>query len=65
MAKRKPLTNVDGEVREMTAEDAITARSFSALPQAEQEMLLSLRRRGGPKALSLANHESANRKSGA
>jgi uncharacterized protein (DUF4415 family) len=50
MAKRKPLTDAEGEVRELTAEDAAVAKSFSELPQAEQEMLLSLRRRGPQKA---------------
>jgi hypothetical protein len=45
MAKRKPLTDAEGEVRELTAEDAGKAKPLSALPQAEQEMLLSLRRR--------------------
>ena len=43
MAKRKPLTDAEGEVRELTAGDAAMAKPFSALPQAEQEMLLSLR----------------------
>ena len=43
MAKRKPLTDAEGEVRELTAKDAAVAKSFSELPQAEQEMLLSLR----------------------
>jgi uncharacterized protein (DUF4415 family) len=50
MAKRKPLTNAEGEVRELTAEDRAMAKPFSALPRAEQEMLLSLRRRGPQKA---------------
>ena len=50
MAKRKPLTDAEGEVRELTAEDAAMAKPFSELPQAEQEMLLSLRRRGPQKA---------------
>jgi uncharacterized protein (DUF4415 family) len=51
MAKRKPLTDADGEVRELTAADAADARPFSDLPQAEQKMLLTLRRRGPQKAL--------------
>jgi uncharacterized protein (DUF4415 family) len=46
MAKRKPLTDVDGEVRELTAADAAEATPFSALPAAEQNMLLALRKRG-------------------
>jgi uncharacterized protein (DUF4415 family) len=50
MAKRKPLTDAEGEVRELTAGDAAMAKPFSALPQAEQKMLLSLRRRGPQKA---------------
>jgi uncharacterized protein (DUF4415 family) len=49
MAKRKPLTNADGEVRELTAADATEARSFSALPAAEQNLLISLRKRGPQK----------------
>ena len=50
MAKRKPLTDAEGEMRELTVEDAAMAKTFSELPQAEQEMLLSLRRRGPQKA---------------
>jgi uncharacterized protein (DUF4415 family) len=54
MANRKPghkqLTNSDGEVRELTAEDAAKAVSFSGLPESEQIMLLSLRKRGPQKA---------------
>jgi uncharacterized protein (DUF4415 family) len=54
MAKRKPgrkqLTNSDGEVRELTAEDAAKAVPFSGLPEDEQTMLLSLRKRGPQKA---------------
>jgi uncharacterized protein (DUF4415 family) len=50
MSKRKPLTDAEGEVRELTAEDAAIARPFTELPQAEREMLLSLRRRGPQKA---------------
>ena len=51
MAKRKPLTDADGEVRELTSADAADAKSFSSLPAAEQKLLLSLRRRGPQKAL--------------
>jgi uncharacterized protein (DUF4415 family) len=47
---RKPLTDADGEVRELTAADAAEAASFSSLPATEQEMLLSLRKRGRQKA---------------
>jgi uncharacterized protein (DUF4415 family) len=50
MANRKPLINSDGEVRELTARDATEAVPFSALPKAEQEMLLSIRKRGPQKA---------------
>lgn len=47
---RKPLTNSDGEVRELTAQDAAEAVPFSALPEAERKMLMSLRKRGPQKA---------------
>lgn len=50
MAKRKPLTDEEGEVRELTSADAARAKPFAALPKAEQKMLLSLRRRGPQKA---------------
>jgi uncharacterized protein (DUF4415 family) len=50
MANRKPLTNREGEVRELTAQDAAKAVAFSALPDAERKMLLNLRRRGPQKA---------------
>ncbi len=46
---RKPLTDADGEVRELTTADAAEARPFSALPAAEQKVLLSLRKRGRKK----------------
>jgi uncharacterized protein (DUF4415 family) len=53
MANRKPnrkrLTNSDGEVRELTARDAVEAVPFSALPEAERKLLLSIRKRGPPK----------------
>jgi hypothetical protein len=39
MAKRKPLMDEDGEVREITAEDVALFKPFSALPQAEQRTL--------------------------
>jgi hypothetical protein len=42
MAKRKPLTDAEGKVWELTAKDAATAKPLSALPDAEQKMLLSL-----------------------
>jgi uncharacterized protein (DUF4415 family) len=50
MAKRKPLTDADGEVRELTAADAASAKPFWSLPESERKMLLSLRRRGPQKA---------------
>ena len=50
MAKRKPLTDTEGEVRELTAADAAEAVSFAALPSEEQKVLLSLRRRGPQKS---------------
>lgn len=50
MAKRKPFTNADGEVRELTVADAAVATRFSALPTSEQKMLISLRKRGPQKA---------------
>jgi uncharacterized protein (DUF4415 family) len=49
MAKRKPLIDEDGEVREITAEDVAFFKPFSALPRAEQRVLLSVRRRGPQK----------------
>jgi uncharacterized protein (DUF4415 family) len=49
MAERKTLTNSDGEVRELTAQDAAAAIPFSALPKAEQKMLLSVGKRGPQK----------------
>jgi uncharacterized protein (DUF4415 family) len=42
----KPMTNSDGEVRELTAQDAAAAVPFSALPEAERAMLLSIQREG-------------------
>jgi uncharacterized protein (DUF4415 family) len=39
----------DGEVREVTAEDAAAFKPFSTLPETEQRMLLKLRRRGPQK----------------
>jgi uncharacterized protein (DUF4415 family) len=50
MASRKPLTDSDGEVRELTAQDAAEAVSFADLPETERKMLLSLRRRGQQRA---------------
>jgi len=54
MANRKPLPNPlideDGEVREITAEDVVLFKPFSALPVAEQKVLLRLGKRGPQKA---------------
>jgi uncharacterized protein (DUF4415 family) len=50
MASRNKLTDSNGEVRELTARDAAQAVPFSALPQAEQTMIRSIRRRGAQKA---------------
>jgi hypothetical protein len=45
MAKRKPLIDEDGEVREITAQDVALFKPFSELPESEQQQLLKLRRR--------------------
>jgi uncharacterized protein (DUF4415 family) len=56
MANRKPSPSrkssidEDGEVRELTAKDVALSKPFSALPAAEQKMLLKLRRRGPQKS---------------
>jgi uncharacterized protein (DUF4415 family) len=50
MANRKPLTNAEGEVRELTKRDAAKAVPFSALPEAERKVLQSIRTRGPQKA---------------
>jgi uncharacterized protein (DUF4415 family) len=50
MAKRRPLIDEDGEVREITAEDVALFKPFSSLPKAEQRVLLSVRRRGPQKS---------------
>lgn len=49
MANRKPLTDEDGEVREVTAEEVALFKPFSALPETEQKTLLKLRTRGPQK----------------
>ena len=49
MADRRPLIDEDGEVREITAADVALFKPFSALPQAEQKVLLKLRKRGPQK----------------
>jgi uncharacterized protein (DUF4415 family) len=50
MANRKPLIDEGGEVREVTAEDVARFKPFSALPVAEQRVLLKLGKRGPQKA---------------
>ena len=50
MANRRPLTNKDGEVREVTRDDIAAAVPFAELPEAERRVLLSLRRRGPQKS---------------
>jgi len=48
---RKPLTDAEGEVRELTREDAAEAVPFSALPEAEREVLMGIQssaRKRGP-----------------
>jgi uncharacterized protein (DUF4415 family) len=50
MANRKPLIDENGEVREITSEDVARFKPFSALPGAEQKVLLKLRRRGPQKS---------------
>jgi uncharacterized protein (DUF4415 family) len=49
MANRKSLIDEDGEVREIRAEDIALFKPFSALPKAEQKVLLGLRTRGPQK----------------
>ncbi len=49
MTDRKPLMSEDGEVRELTAADVALFKPFSALPKAEQSVLLSVRKRGPQK----------------
>jgi len=50
MAKRKPLIDEDGEVREIRAEDVALFKPFSALPGSERKVLLKLGKRGPQKA---------------
>jgi len=48
MANRRPLTDDEGEVRELTEEDLAQFVPFSALPLREQEMLRALKKLRGP-----------------
>jgi hypothetical protein len=50
MARRKPLTNDEGEVRELTQEDFSRAVPFSALPDKLKELLRSPERTVVPDA---------------
>lgn len=43
MPKLRPLTNAEGEVRELTTGDFKRMRPFAALSKSEQERLLSLK----------------------
>jgi uncharacterized protein (DUF4415 family) len=46
MAKRKPLTDVAGEVRELTTADFARAKPFSGLPKRLQAKLRKVGQRG-------------------
>ena len=50
MTSRKPLTNDEGEVRELTQEDFSRAVPFSALPDKLKELLRSPERTVVPDA---------------
>lgn len=58
MAKRKPLTNDDGEVRELAEEDLAQFVPFSALP-AELQKLLSEEKRVVPDAGNQSDRKPA------
>ncbi len=47
---RKPLTDADGEVRELTEEDFAEFVPFTQLPQSLQKKLLAISTRGRPKS---------------
>ena len=59
MGIRKPLTNDDRQVRELTAEDAAEMIPFSALPQDLQDLLSQ------PKTIRPETDEDASRHSAA
>lgn len=48
MAQPKPLTDEDGEVRELTKEDFKSALRFDQLPKEMQDTLRAVTRRRGP-----------------
>lgn len=50
MPKRKPLTDTEGEVRELAAADFKAAKGLATLPKALQKKVLSVRRRGPQKS---------------
>lgn len=50
MRKRKPLTDKDGEVRELTAKDFAEFVTFSELPKSLQATLRAIGKRGPQKA---------------
>ncbi len=52
MGNRKPLTDKNGEVRELTEEDFAAGMSFDQLPKELQIGMKSLNSRGRPKASS-------------
>jgi hypothetical protein len=58
MANPKPLTDEDGEVRELTAEDFAQMISFSSLPQ-ELQALLSEPKQVKPDPKSPSAHDPA------
>jgi hypothetical protein len=58
MANRKPLTDEDGEVRELTAEDLAQMIPFSSLPQ-ELQSLLSESKQIKPDAKPTSAHDPA------
>lgn len=50
MPKQKPLTDADGEVRELKAADFARAKPFSALPKSLQAKLRKIGERGPQKS---------------
>jgi hypothetical protein len=58
MANRKPLTNDDGEVRELMEKDFAELKPFTALP-AELQKLLQESKQITPEATSTPNKQSA------
>lgn len=59
MANRKPLTNENGEVRELTADDFAQAVPFSALPESLKTLLNSPERIVVPDATPKKRKQSA------